>query len=469
MGVLAILSLLLAVIQIISGFAVTQALAKYVAELKGKKEDFSAYFLSALTLKASSALIICLIFYSISEIVSSTLLKSTSLHVLIKLALLDAFISAFIPVFSSLLLGVGLLRRMALCNIFSSIARWTGIVTFAYLGYGLYGAVLGWVVGDTLGAIIYAFSSVHLVSIDDKIFKKSFHLIRPLLVFSWPLLVASIVAFIYTQYDQALVIAFLPLSDVGIYNISFKAFWFINGIASALGQSLFPYYGMTYGKGRHEDISNAIRRASRYMMLIMFPLSLGLASTARPVITLFAGNQYEPGWSVLAIMSVFGLVYGIQPAFSGLLIIYERTKTVMFINIMSVLVSLVLLPIVGILGLNGLALIKGISLLATLILNIIFVSKVVRVEVDREVLAKAAASASIMATVVFFIQQVYYSKFLLPFYVLAGAATYFLGIRILKVVEDSDIQLLTQIIGERSALLIGRIAGCKRDNRKRRV
>ena len=128
------------------------------------------------------------------------------------------------------------------------------------------------------------------------------------------------------------------------------------------------------------------------------------------------------------------------------------------------LVSLVLLPIVGILGLNGLALIKGISLLATLILNIIFVSKVVRVEVDREMLTKAAASASIMAVIVFFIQQVYYSKFLLPFYTLAGATAYFLGIRILKVMGDSDIQLLTKMIGERNALLIGRIMGYKLNN-----
>ena len=464
MGVLAVLSLLLAAIQIISGFGIPQALAKYVAELKGREEDFSAYFLSTLTFKISSALVICLIVYSISGSVSSIILKSMSFSDLVRLAVLDAFISAFIPVFNSLLLGAGLLRRMALCSIFSAIARWTGIVAFAYLGYGLYGAVLGWVVGDLFGAVIYAAASASLVRVDNDVFRKSVRLMRPLLGFSWPLFVASTIAFIYAWYDQALVIAFLPLGDVGVYNISRKAFGFISGIASALGQSLFPYYGMTYGRGKHEEIGNAIKKASRYTMLVMFPLSLGLASTAKPVITLFAGNQYEPGWSVLAIMSIFGLVYGIQPVLSGLLVIYGRTKTVMFINVMSVLFSLVLLPAVGILGLNGLALIKGISLLATLILNIIFVSKVVRVEVDREMLTKAAASASIMAVIVFFIQQVYYSKFLLPFYTLAGATAYFLGIRILKVMGDSDIQLLTKMIGERNALLIGRIMGYKSNN-----
>jgi O-antigen/teichoic acid export membrane protein len=50
-------------------------------------------------------------------------------------------------------------------------------------------------------------------------------------------------------------------------------------------------------------------------MLILFPLIVGLVVTSRPVIALFAGQEYERGWMVLAILSSFGLVYGIsQPS-----------------------------------------------------------------------------------------------------------------------------------------------------------
>jgi len=52
---------------------------------------------------------------------------------------------------------------------------------------------------------------------------------------------------------------------------------------------------MAYGRNNHKAISEAIKRAGKYTMITMFPLALGLAATAKPIITLFAGQQYEAG------------------------------------------------------------------------------------------------------------------------------------------------------------------------------
>lgn len=460
MGTLTVLTLIVSFIQLISDFGLSQALAKYVAELKGREEDFSAYFLSSLTFKMSAALLICLILFLLSGSISSVLLRSLSLYELVRLTAIDAFLSAFIPAFSSLLLGAGLLKRMAACNVAYAATRWTAIVILVYYGYGVYGVVIGWILGDLFSTIIYAAASARLVKFSGNLLSNSARLIPFLLKFSWPLLAASTVSFLYMWYDQALVIAFLPLESVGVYNVSRKAFRVLAGIATALGQSLFPYYGMTYGKGNHKAISTAIKKASRYTMLIVFPLTLGLFSTAKPAITLFAGQQYESGWSVLAIMAIFGLTYGISSVLMGLLIIYEKTKDVMLLNVLSVLFSLLLLPAVGMLGLNGLAVMRGASLLLTLILNIYFLSKVVEVEIDKETFIKTVTSAAIMAAAVFFMQQVYYNKFFLPIYVLIGAAIYLVEIRIFKVLNSSDIHLFTQILGERNAILISKLMGC---------
>jgi len=318
---------------------------------------------------------------------------------------------------------------------------------------------MGWILGDLFSAILYAASSFRTVRFSSSLLNKSISLIPLLLRFSWPLLASSLVLFLYAWYDQALVIAFLPLESVGIYNVSRRAFGVLVGIATALGQSLFPYYGMTYGRRDHKAISIAIKKASRYTMLIIFPLTLGLFSTAKPAITLFAGQQYISGWSILAIMAIFGLTYGISPALSGLLIIYEKTKTVMLMNIASVVFSLILFPAVGIFGLNGLAFMRGASLLLTLILNIYFLSRIVKVEIDKETLAKTVISSAIMASAVFFIQQVYYNKFLLPIYVGIGVIIYIAELRILKILKRSDVELLIQIVGEKNATLIGKLIG----------
>ena len=460
MGVLTALTLISSFIQLASNIGLPQALAKYVAELKGRGEDFSAYFISSIIIKTSAALLMCLILYLFSGEISSTLLKSPSMHSLVELTAIYSFIFALMPIFGNLLLGAGLLKWIAICDVASAATNWTAMILLLFLGYGVDGVIIGWILGGLCGLTLYAAISRRLIKLDGKAFNRALTLTPSLLRFSWPLLIASMVTFLYTRYDQALVIAFLPLQSVGIYNVSCRAFGVLSGISMALGQSLFPYYGMTYGRGDHKAISAAIKKATRYTMLIMFPLTLGLLSSAKPAITLFAGQQYESGWTVLAVMAIFGLTYGISSALTGLLVIYERPKTVMVLRVASVAFSLTLLPTLRLLGLNTLALIRGTSLLLALILTIHFLSKIIDVEIDQETFIKSLISSVIMAVIVYLTQQICYSKFLLPLYVLIGAAAYLIEIRAFKVLNHSDINLLTQIIGERGASLIAKLMGC---------
>lgn len=54
-----------------------------------------------------------------------------------------------------------------------------------------------------------------------------------------------------------------------------------------------------------------------------------------------------------------------------------------------------------------------------------------------------------MATVVTLIQLVRYSKLLLPVYLLIGTVTYLLMLRLVRAVEESDLNLLQGILGKR--------------------
>ena len=180
---------------------------------------------------------------------------------------------------------------------------------------------------------------------------------------------------------------------------------------------------------------------------------------ANPVITIFAGQQYQTGWTILAILATFGLVYGLLPAFTGLLVIYEKTKTVLLLSLVPVVSSLGLLPLLWIIGLNGLAIMRGASLLVTLLLTVYFLSKIVKVEIDKQVMFKALISSTIMAAVVFAAQQVRYSMVLFPFYVITGAVIYFSCMRLLKVLDESDVQLVERTVGKRVATVLTKIFG----------
>jgi len=190
--------------------------------------------------------------------------------------------------------------------------------------------------------------------------------------------------------------------------------------------------------------------------MLFAPLALGLFSTSRPVITLFAGQQYDSGYTVLLILSIFALVYSVSPALSNLLLIYGKTVTILLLNLMPVGVSLLTMPLIWYLGLNGLAFMKGLSLLLGFTLSIYVLSSVVKIRLDKPALAKIFVSSTIMALTLLLVQHIYYSRFLLPLYLALGGAVYVAILRSLAVLDEQDLSLLKQVLGARMGLVIGK-------------
>ncbi|MGC9203146.1 MAG: oligosaccharide flippase family protein, partial [Thermoproteota archaeon] len=330
-------------------------------------------------------------------------------------------------------------------------------------GYGLNGIVVGWIVGDFISFLMLGVTTSRLVKLSGSTLRNPTKNLPELLKFSWPIYASSITSFLYTWYDRALVLAYLPLTALGAYNVAYTAFSVLASLASSLGSALFPYYGMAYGRKNHNAISLGIKKASRYTMLILFPLIVGLVVTSKPVIALFAGQEYERGWIVLAILSSFGLVYGISPAFSNLLLIYGKTKVILFLNLFSIVVSLLFLPLVWFLSLAGLAIVRGTANLLTFLLSLYFLSKNVKIEIDYKVGLKAIFASIVMGFVVVVTQQVAYSRFLLPLYVALGGVAYVATIRALRVLNGEDFQLLQQLVGEKLASYATRFLGFSED------
>jgi O-antigen/teichoic acid export membrane protein len=455
-GVLAGLTLLASFFQLVSDFGLGSSLAKFVSEFRGRGEDPSSYFLSTVVFRFTFAFLLSLLLFLFPDWFSAFLFKTSSYSHLVKLLSLDVLLLSIIPILSSFLLGVGELKMMACCGMASTFVRWVAIVLFLLGGFGVFGVVLGWVVGDLFSVVLYFIGVLRLRVLDGFVFNFVESISR-LLRFSLPLYLASLVQFLYSYYDRAIVLAFLPLSDVGVYDVVGKVFSVLVSFTAPFSSALFPYYGSAYGRSEHDLVSSTIKRASKYSALIFTPLALGLFSTGKAVITLFAGQQYEGGYTVLSILSIFALVYSISPAFSNLLLIYGKTVTILLLSIIPVAVSLSTIPLLWLFGLNGLALMKGLSMLLSFIISLYVLSRVVEIKLDKIVLLKIFSSSVIMALAVLLIEYVYYSEFLLPLYVFVGGLVYMLSLRFLSVFDEQDILFLKQVFGVRVGLIISRV------------
>ncbi|MEM3030005.1 MAG: oligosaccharide flippase family protein, partial [Thermoproteota archaeon] len=390
-----------------------------------------------------------------------SVVRSLSYQPVIVLIVLDSLLLSVSSLMSNVLLGLGKIKNIAVYGVLSTIVRWLCIIVLLLNGNGLIGLAIGWVMGDSVALLLYSITVTKNVGSKLQVAQKYVAILSDLLKFSWPIYMSSIIHFLYTWYDRVLILTFLTLPDLGVYNVVYQAFSIPILIATSLGSSLLPYYGMAYGAENEEAITFGVRRVSKYSMLIVSPLILGLAATAKPVVTLFAGQQYESGWPVLTLLSLFGLIYGLLPAFSSLLLVYGKTKIILLVNAASIVLSMVFLPLLSTLGLEGLAVMKGVSFLFSFLFSLYFVSKTVRIKFDGKAVLKILASSIVMVLLVTLVQQLAYNKFFLPAYVILGGIVYFLMIRFFKVLNNEDFQLIREIFGERVSKHVGHILGVK--------
>jgi PST family polysaccharide transporter len=459
MGVVAGIALLTSFAQMASDFGLNSSVARHVSELKGKGEGIRDLVVSAVAFRIPLSITLASLIFVFADSLSSVFFKTASFGYVIALLSLDLAILCMNPLMTNVLLGNGKLLSISIFNVANTAVSWFSILALLLAGKGLIGYVLGGIVGDVVVLILLAISVGRLVDFRRTTFVAFRGEIGQLLKFAFPLYLGSAVSFLYTWYDKAIVLGSMPLSDLGIYNTAYQPFTVLATIATALGSALLPYYGMAYGKNDHNAISLGMKRAIKYMCLAIFPLTLGLMATSKPTLTLFAGSQYETGWTVLAIFSLFGLVYGISPALSNVLLVYRKTGNILLLSFVPVVSSLILVPLLWILGLVGVAIMKGMSLALSLVLTVYFVNKAVPLRIDKGAVTRTLAASAIMAIIIVVLEQIVYNAHLLLFYVLVGAAVYIAIIRILKVLDTEDFQFLEQVIGKRIAKFVSRILG----------
>ena len=111
----------------------------------------------------------------------------------------------------------------------------------------------------------------------------------------------------------------------------------------------------------------------------------------------------------------------------------------------------VLLPY---LGATGMAIIKGTTMIISLVLAIATLKKRVPMEFDKEALWKSWGAYIIMLVAVGLMEQVCFSAYLLPVHILVGGVTYMGALRILIVVDQDDLKLVRNLLGNRATSIV---------------
>ena len=455
MGVTVVLTLTLGLAQVFTDLGFSGGLTKFVAEYIGKGVDYTFLSFGAVLTKAlvaGSAAVLC---FLAAPWLSGFLLKSGEYVFLFQLLSVNILTFCVRLTVNNLLWGVNRLREMSVFNVVSAFIGRTFAVGFLLCGFGLAGLIIGWILGELVCVILGALIIVRNKYVKIHPLGEVVPYLKTLAKFSWPLFVTSVVLFLYSWFDQALLLAYAPLNEVAIYSIALRAFGVIALIPAALSGALFPYYSEQHGKDEQQKIAAGVHGSSRYIALLYTPLALGLMATANPAITLFAGQTYAGGDMILMILCLFGGISCLVASFGGLLLVYDMTPTVLLINVASVVGSVVMLPVLlPSFGVLGMAVVKGVAMVISFVLTVVVLRRRMPIRFDGEAVWKSWAAAIGMFVAVWLVEYVYFSPYLLPLYVVVGGVVYAVALRLLGAVNENDMRLIRNLLGKKASVIV---------------
>jgi O-antigen/teichoic acid export membrane protein len=251
---------------------------------------------------------------------------------------------------------------------------------------------------------------------------------------------------------------FVPLATLGVYNATIIAFNVLSyGIAGSIAAALFSAYSaMTSTReNQNQELSDAVRRASRYIAIAIAPLALGLMATAKPALLLFVGSAYAEGAGVLMILSGVFAFTVVGTAMTSMLLALGQTRSVSGITVTSVVVGLVVaIVLVPVWGMLGAAISRGITMILATSLTVLALRGKLNQFVDLEATWKSLISGIVMALVVMGMQVLLNNAPLLPLHIFVGALTYVAVLRELKTLRPEDIDFIARYTGKRLAFLV---------------
>ena len=174
-------------------------------------------------------------------------------------------------------------------------------IFFAMNGYGVWSLVYGQIVSAVLTTVL-----IWLVFDWRPTFKFDLKIAWDLFSYGKHILASSIVAFIITNVDNAIIGKMLGMSSLGFYMIAYTISNLpATYITRLVDRVMFP----TYSKLQNDQngLKSAYLKTLKYVSVFSIPMAFGIFVIASDFVSVVLGEQWMPSVVAIQILSFFGL------------------------------------------------------------------------------------------------------------------------------------------------------------------
>lgn len=175
------------------------------------------------------------------------------------------------------------------------------------------------------------------------------NVVRPLLGFGTGILASHMTLVLLQTVDRPVLARLTSLDEVGYYAVAASAAALLNVIPFAIGQPLFPAFTLLLAQDGEEEAGRLFSRSVRFMVIVIAPVVVVLVVTARPFLSVWAGEEFARRSAVPFYLLVGGFAFNAIAAVPGallmartrvrLLAVYHAVQLVPYLLLLVVLAS----------------------------------------------------------------------------------------------------------------------------------
>ncbi|MGH9984671.1 MAG: oligosaccharide flippase family protein [Nitrososphaeraceae archaeon] len=451
LGFLTGLQTLILMFILLSGLGLPNSAARFISTYIGSGKNDRAKNLYPLIFYISivSSTAFSFVLYSLSAYLAVHLFRGDEYTNLVQLASVDVFLSSMIFTCVFLCYASQQFTRVATFSIVNSVVKFSLAFVLFVVGWGLYGIVIGLIIGDAIGLSLFVIALIPKILIRRYTLFLSASLLelKTLFNFSIPLYGASILAFVTSRVDIYFLMILSTLYAVGIYSpaLFMDNTFFLIWIA--IDQGLLPVTARIFGKSGLADFKSISKFSSRYLFLFYFPLGIAIAVSAPSLVVMVMGDRFIDSTYPVIIIVVGITLTSPVVIFNNLLRSAGYSGTLLKNEALGVsaqvLMLLVLIPPFGVVGA---ALAKVLSRVVYLIYPCFKLIRLGAMDYDRSALRNGLAGSFIIGIVivamsVFITNQYYY----LPITYTISFFVYLLFLRTSHALDRKDIEFFDRI------------------------
>lgn len=343
-GIIALLGILTMVVSALTMCGLTNGISRYFyySENQGVSRDEVVWSPLLFVIGVTAMVVTSLIYFS--GHLSELLFDTANYEYLIILTLINIFISNISDIGRALLIFEERVWTVNAINIIGIVVGATaGITLVVLLDRGVMGVVEAGLFGSAFMGIL-----TYLFSLRRYVLRFNYGILKKQLSFSLPLVVAIFAFFFIDASDRYLLKLFLPLSEVGLYNIGYQVgmlmMLFVGGFTSAWP----PYYHRHNQNGEGQSICERVL----HMYLLGAAIFSVFISLVSPMALRFlTTDAYYEAYSVSPFVALAYMLKG--PYIIFLMGVLQKNKTSWqvylegFAAVLNIALNILLIPSIG--------------------------------------------------------------------------------------------------------------------------